>query len=459
MLDIANQLGRRQSTKIDGRVAEVYAERSEQAQRDLLLILEYLAERTTGEEANNVDIREAARLCAIPYGSLEEAQKGEIWVLMSRLTRLIAPATVEGLRGTRRGSGWPTLFSGVVITFLVALSLQVYVALGSQALGRLDNASAELAKVYTAMNAMEQDRYAFSKKTESREETESSKKTNPSSEETESSKKTWPPSYNQLQGQLDSIKGAMGVVFRDIYDWNGMWARPLARLYGQNPGDFWGFECKESESEECKSFRQRITKLTDAPTNFYKKEDLNREWDRAPFGLIQIRYSTETVARSNLETLRNLVLPVLYGALGAWVWLLRQRYLQVLDRRIRTPVWGEYMQRVLLGAVFGAAVGYLEIRSFLPESLANVSLIGLAFVVGYNVEVVFWLFDQMFSAMRERRTERKQDRAKRRESARRREASRRPEMSPPSGPPARSVATHGIADGGEDILQSPARSS
>jgi hypothetical protein len=448
VLDISNEFGQRQSTKIDDRVAEAYAKRSEQAQRDLLLILEYLAERTTGEEANNDDIREAARLCAIPYGSLEEAQKGEIWVLMNRLTRLIAPATVEGLRGTRRAFGWPTLFSGVVLTFLAALGLQVYVALGSQALGKLDNLNAEADKVYSAMNTMEEHRYAFTKATDF------SGKTDPSGEETALG--SWPPSYKQLNGQLQSINGFKGIVFRDIYEWNGMWARPLAWLYGRNPGDFWGFECKgDPDSEPCKSFRDRITNLIKLPTNsssneeptVFSKEKLNKEWDRAPFGDIQIRYGTEAVARSNLETLRNLVLPVLYGALGAWVWLLRQRYHEVLERRIRTPVWGEYMQRVLLGAVFGAAIGYLNVKSFLPETLANVSLIGLAFVVGYNVEVVFWLFDQMLSAMRERGTERKQDRARRRESAKRREAPRQSGMPPLSNSPAKSVATQGVLAG------------
>jgi hypothetical protein len=42
------------------------------------------------------------------------------------------------------------------------------------------------------------------------------------------------------------------------------------------------------------------------------------------------------------------------------------------------------------------------------------ALIGLSFIIGYNVEVVFWLFDQMFRTMRERRAEEEEDRAGRR---------------------------------------------
>jgi len=52
-------------------VAEVYVKRTEQAQKDLLLILDYLAERTSGVQASDADIKKAVDLCAIPYKDLQ----------------------------------------------------------------------------------------------------------------------------------------------------------------------------------------------------------------------------------------------------------------------------------------------------------------------------------------------------------------------------------------------------
>lgn len=417
MLDITNRVGYRQTPETRC-VAEAYAERTEQAQKDLLLILEYLAERThlTGiQQATDEEIEEAARLCATPYRSLEEAQKGEIWVLMNRLSSLIAPATVEGLRATRRGSsslaGWPTLLIGVICTFVLALALQMYTLFGGQTLVRLNELNAEQGEVNTKININEEHKpelYEFGLKL-----------MDPKFVSSEWQKST--PEYAHLRRRWDAINVEQREVFRNIYQWNAAWGVPLAYLKGQHPGDYWGFECKDDNSKECKSFEEAKS---------------TRNWKEAPFGDIQIRYGSEAFARANLETLRGLVLPVLYGALGAWVWLLRRRYRQVIERSLRSPVWGEYLQRVLLGAVFGAALGYLlTLPSFLPDWVANISLIGLAFIVGYNVEVVFWAFDQMLSTLREKGAEQKLERARRREVAKRREVARPAGATPPSGAP------------------------
>src|SRR5512144_2112625 len=162
MFDIGSWLVPKPPPEI-GCVAKAYVERTEQAQKDLLLILEYLAERAeraADDESIDEDFQRASRLCAIPYSSLEEAQKGEIWVLMNRLSGMIAPATVEGLRATRRGyagwSGWPTLLAGVIGTFLIAVLLQTYTLFGTQTLDRLSTINAEAIEVSDQINTIEQ---------------------------------------------------------------------------------------------------------------------------------------------------------------------------------------------------------------------------------------------------------------------------------------------------------------
>lgn len=203
-----------------GCVAKAYVERTEQAQKDLLLILEYLAERTeqtADNELSNEDFQRASRLCAIPYRSLEEAQKGEIWVLMNRLSGMIAPATVEGLRATRHGyagwSGWPTLLAGVIGTFLIAVLLQTYTLFGTQTLDRLNKKTAELMEVYAQINTIEQHKpelVLFDKDHRAQLE--------PATLE-----------YLHLQYRRDAINGEIRTIFKDIYNWNASWAAPLAR--------------------------------------------------------------------------------------------------------------------------------------------------------------------------------------------------------------------------------------
>lgn len=377
--------------------AAEHTQRGEQAHHDLLLMLEYLAGRSAEPQASEADIRTASELCAKPYAELGPRQ-GEVWVLVNRLAPLIAPASVEGLRNTRHGragvAGWPTLLSGVVITFILALLVQAYTLFGGQTLDRLNAKNAEAMTVFAQLNAMEEHLPALAtQRLNGQLEIGSIKILSPYYNEDPVTKA--PAKYIHLSEQLGSINSAKSQTFQGIYQWNAVWAWPIAKFFGKTePGEYWDFQC--DESVDCTNWQSRLKASS-------LSERLKLWETEAPFGHLQIKYGSEAHARSNLETLRGTLLPVLYGALGAWVWLLRQRYIQIRDRQLRAPVCGEYLQRVMLGAVFGAALGYVNLPSFLPDALANVSLIGLAFIIGYNVEVVFFVFDHLFRSFRDKR--------------------------------------------------------
>jgi len=278
----------------------------------------------------------------------------------------------------------------------------MYTLFGTQTMAGMDKMDAQAEAVYAEINAIEQHKPELY-------EILQVLKQNRESQPALSDSTVL--SYKQSLDRLHAIDAGRGQLYSDMYQWNAPWFHFVAWLEGRHPGDYWQVSCYPGEEEPCLTWTKTFkgTLATGGDTS-----DL---WKSAPLGNIQITYGSPHFARSTLEWLRGSILPVLYGALGALVWLLRERYRQVRDRRLRAPVWGEYLQRVLLGAVFGAALGYLNLPSFLPDALANVSLIGLAFIIGYNVEVVFWLFDGMFKAMREKRAEEESERARTRKQA------------------------------------------
>ena len=89
------------------------------------------------------------------------------------------------------------------------------------------------------------------------------------------------------------------------------------------------------------------------------------------------------------------VLPVLMGLLGSMTYVLR-RYLRSVGDRLLTPRdLREYIVRLVLGTVFGVAIGFFTTAE--ECSIANpVSSLGapaLAFLAGYGVEAVFRMLD------------------------------------------------------------------
>ena len=415
-------------------VTDTYLLRSEQAQKDLMLILEYLAERTKRSGKADVadeDVQRAAQLCATPFGSLKEQQRGEIWVLMNRFSALIAPATVEGLRRARspdvsRWSGFRALIFGVCLLLPATLMVQAYTILGTRTLDRLNEKTAELNETYDLINALKEHRPELVNVSISLGLTKYySEKTGSWADLDAAALK-----HQHLKLRIEAIRRSIETLYKDMYSWNAVWAAPFTHSLGQEPGEFWGFDCQPSEEDPCLAWLTHRTNKLKGYNNGYaieapdentsegdiqeiaansklpKSNSVDHEiWAAAPRGHIQIKYGSEVFAQSNLEMLRGVWLPVLYGALGSCVWLLRERYRQLRVLRWRSPGGGEYMQRVFLGAVLGAALGYLNVSSFLPDTAANISLTGLAFIIGYNVDAIFRRFDNMITTNRGQQAE------------------------------------------------------
>jgi hypothetical protein len=95
-----------------------------------------------------------------------------------------------------------------------------------------------------------------------------------------------------------------------------------------------------------------------------------------------------------LNVVSGYVLPVLMGLLGSMTHVLR-RYLRSVGDRLLTPRdLREYIVRLVLGTVFGVAIGFFTTAgNVIANPVSSLGAPALAFLAGYGVEAVFRMLD------------------------------------------------------------------
>ncbi|MFA5180804.1 MAG: hypothetical protein WC405_05750 [Syntrophales bacterium] len=106
----------------------------------------------------------------------------------------------------------------------------------------------------------------------------------------------------------------------------------------------------------------------------------------------------ETLAMANfvLIALQGYVLPLLYGLLGAYIYVLRMLSNEIRNLTYTGKSYIRYKVRVVLGTLSGLAVTWF----FQPgaEILKSLSPLALAFLAGYSVEILFAVMDKFVGA-------------------------------------------------------------
>ncbi len=100
-----------------------------------------------------------------------------------------------------------------------------------------------------------------------------------------------------------------------------------------------------------------------------------------------------------LQTIQTYILPLLYGLLGAYAYVLIQISKEIKLLTYVEPLKVSYRLRLQLGALSGLAVGwFINPDSSLTDSSSvffELSPLTLAFVAGYSVDVLFALMDRL----------------------------------------------------------------
>jgi hypothetical protein len=97
-----------------------------------------------------------------------------------------------------------------------------------------------------------------------------------------------------------------------------------------------------------------------------------------------------------LNAVSGYALPVLMGLLGSMTYVLRRYLRSVSTRLLNASDLREYIVRLVLGTVFGVAIGFFTSASGSASIAVPVSSLGapaLAFLAGYGVESMFRMLD------------------------------------------------------------------
>jgi len=100
------------------------------------------------------------------------------------------------------------------------------------------------------------------------------------------------------------------------------------------------------------------------------------------------------------RTILELLVPWMYGALGACVYLLRSAHIYIYQRTFDVRREPEYFNRMLLGAISGGAI-ILFVNNIVGDdgSVIQLGSAAIGFLAGYNTDLLFAAMERVTNAL------------------------------------------------------------
>ena len=111
-------------------------------------------------------------------------------------------------------------------------------------------------------------------------------------------------------------------------------------------------------------------------------------------------FANTLAANFTLNAFQGYLLPLLYGLLGAFIFVLRTLLGEVKSLTYSFDSEIRYRLRLTLGALGGMIVGWF-LKPEDAEGLASLSPMAISFLMGYNVDVLFSIMDRAIDNIRE----------------------------------------------------------
>jgi len=103
----------------------------------------------------------------------------------------------------------------------------------------------------------------------------------------------------------------------------------------------------------------------------------------------------QLVGRFVLDILQSYLLPLLYGILGAATFAVRSLSRQIRSVRYSETSGVQYLSHISLGAMAGILVGWFSFLIPNDNFIGSISPMAIAFLVGYNIELLFSKMDEL----------------------------------------------------------------
>jgi hypothetical protein len=110
-------------------------------------------------------------------------------------------------------------------------------------------------------------------------------------------------------------------------------------------------------------------------------------------------YLLEAQANHLIMVLGGSILPLLYGLLGASVFLMRQFFSQIPKDETVLISPGRTFLRLGLGAIAGLAIGWFWVPNAKSISEFTTTPFALAFLAGFSIELLFSILDRIIAAI------------------------------------------------------------
>lgn len=193
-----------------------------------------------------------------------------------------------------------------------------------------------------------------------------------------------------LKDKEESINQVLDANYKLLLVWNKVWSlgQDIEGKYPQYLST--KFELNKEEIEElAKTDPKTANKQLKALT-------LERALHEARITL----FANTLAANFTLNAFQGYLLPLLYGLLGAFIFVLRTLLGEVKSLTYSFDSEIRYRLRLTLGALGGMIVGWF-LKPEDAEGLASLSPMAISFLMGYNVDVLFSIMDRAIDNIRE----------------------------------------------------------
>ncbi|MDQ6975667.1 MAG: hypothetical protein Q9M22_03780 [Mariprofundaceae bacterium] len=108
-------------------------------------------------------------------------------------------------------------------------------------------------------------------------------------------------------------------------------------------------------------------------------------------------------SKITLEFLQVYILPLLYGMLGAFAYVLRHISFSIRNRTYTHQTLSDYLLRVTMGCISGFVIAWFIVSPAAENDgqttnmMVSLSPFAIAFIAGYSIELLFSLMDKIIS--------------------------------------------------------------